>query len=190
MNLKSKNKGSNTMVVPVRRRLRNKTPPAAAQRVPSMGLVRRRMRSKGPPPPEYSQLPVPHGSGGIPGADHSGCGPPPMIQLFQHPVIVQHSRQAYHFDLDNQMMEVMEVTQEETQGMMEKKPQSRISTYRRSDLVNHLVIQILVEMMEVEDVKADTRLPSGRNQYPSWIFPPEFIFRRRVRSSKSGNCGQ
>ena len=35
LNLKSKNKGSSTMVVPVRRRLRTKTPPAAAQRVPS-----------------------------------------------------------------------------------------------------------------------------------------------------------
>ena len=39
MNLKAKNKGSSTMVIPVRRRLRNKTPPAAAQRVPSMGVV-------------------------------------------------------------------------------------------------------------------------------------------------------
>ena len=65
------------MVVPVRRRLRNKTPPAAAQRVPSVGLVRRRMRSKGLPPPAYAQLPVPPGSGGVPGADHSGGGPPP-----------------------------------------------------------------------------------------------------------------
>ena len=37
LNLKSKNKGSSTRVVPVRRRLRTKTPPAAAQRVPSMG---------------------------------------------------------------------------------------------------------------------------------------------------------
>ena len=41
MNLKSKNKGSSTMVVPLRRRLRTKIPPAAAQRVPSIGLVRR-----------------------------------------------------------------------------------------------------------------------------------------------------
>ena len=77
MNLKSKNKGSSTMVVPVRRRLRTKTSPAAAQRVPSMGVVRRRMRSKGPPPPAYAQLPVPPSSGGVPGADHSGGGPPP-----------------------------------------------------------------------------------------------------------------
>ena len=45
MNLKSKNKGSSAMVVPVRRRLRTKTSPAAAQRVPSMGVVRRRMRA-------------------------------------------------------------------------------------------------------------------------------------------------
>ena len=44
------------MVVPVRRRLRTKTSPAAVQRVPSMGVVRRRMRSKGPPPPAYAQL--------------------------------------------------------------------------------------------------------------------------------------
>ena len=77
MNLKSRNKGSSTMVVPARRRLRTKTPPAAAQRVPSMGLVRRRMRSKGPPPQAYSQLPVPPGSGGVPGPDHLGGGSPP-----------------------------------------------------------------------------------------------------------------
>ena len=77
MNLKSKNKGNSTMVVPVRRRLRTKTPPAATQRVPSMGLVRRRMRSKGPPPPASSQLPVPPGSGGVPGPDHPGGGFPP-----------------------------------------------------------------------------------------------------------------
>ena len=80
MNLKAKNKGSSTMVIPVRRRLRNKTPPAAAQRVPSMGLVRRGMRSKGSPPPEYAQLPVPSGSGGVPGADPPGGGPPPPDQ--------------------------------------------------------------------------------------------------------------
>ena len=77
MNLKSNNKGSSTMVVPVRRRLRTKTPPAATQRVPSMGLVPRRMRSKGPPPPAYSQLPVPPSSGGVPGPDHPGGGSPP-----------------------------------------------------------------------------------------------------------------
>ena len=77
MNLKSKNQGSSTMVVPVRWRLRTKTPPAAAQRVPSMGQVRRRMRSKGPPPPEYSQLPAQPSSGGVHGPDHPGGGSPP-----------------------------------------------------------------------------------------------------------------
>ena len=50
LNIKSRNKGSSAMMVPVRRRLRTKTPPAAAQRFPSMGLARRRMRAKGPPP--------------------------------------------------------------------------------------------------------------------------------------------
>ena len=75
-------------------------------------------------------------------------------------MIVQHSHQAYHFDPDkiHQMMEAMEVTEEETQEMMAKKPQSWILTYRKSDLVSHLVIQILAEMMEVEGVKVDTRL--------------------------------
>ena len=77
MNLKSKKRGSSTMVVPVRRRLRTKTPPAAAQRVPSMGLVRRRQRSRGPPPPAYSQIPVPPSSGGVSGPDHPGAGSPP-----------------------------------------------------------------------------------------------------------------
>ena len=47
--VRSRNKGSSTMVVPVRRRLRTKTPPAAAQRIPGMGMVRRRMRSKSQP---------------------------------------------------------------------------------------------------------------------------------------------
>ena len=57
LNLRGNNKGSSTMVVPVRQRLRTKTPPAGAQRVPSMGVVRlrRRMRSKGPPPQPRSQ---------------------------------------------------------------------------------------------------------------------------------------
>ena len=38
------------MFIPVRRRLRTKTPPVARKRVPSMGAVRRRMCSKGPRP--------------------------------------------------------------------------------------------------------------------------------------------
>ena len=38
LNLKTRSKGSNAMVEPVRRRLRTKTPPVPAQRVPSMGL--------------------------------------------------------------------------------------------------------------------------------------------------------
>ena len=72
MSLKSKNKGSSTMVVPVRRRLQAKTPPAAAQRVPSMGLVRRRTRLKGPPPQPQPQPQVPAGSGGAPGPRYPG----------------------------------------------------------------------------------------------------------------------
>ena len=53
-----------TMVVPVRRRLRTKTPPAPPQRAPSMGLVRRRMGSKGPPPQPASQPSSRRDSGG------------------------------------------------------------------------------------------------------------------------------
>ena len=56
INLKARNKGSSAMVVPVRRRLRTKTPAAAVQRIPSMELVRRRVRSKGPPPQPKPQL--------------------------------------------------------------------------------------------------------------------------------------
>ena len=77
LNLKSKNKGSSTMVIPARRRLRTKTPPAAAQRVPSMGAVRRRLRSKGPDPALRPQSRVPAGSGGVPGPDYPGGGNPP-----------------------------------------------------------------------------------------------------------------
>ena len=67
------------MVVPVRRRLQTKTPPAAAQRVPSMGLVRRRMRSKGPPSQPQPQPQVPAGSGGVLGtAQPGGGGDPPV----------------------------------------------------------------------------------------------------------------
>ena len=77
LNLKSKNKGSSTMVVPVRRQLRTKTPPAAAQRVPGMGVVRRRMRSKGPDPALQPQSRVPAGSGGVPGPGYPGGGNPP-----------------------------------------------------------------------------------------------------------------
>ena len=56
--LELRNKGSSTMVVPVRKRLRTETPPAAAQRAPSMGLVRRRVQ-KGPPQPRLqAQVPL------------------------------------------------------------------------------------------------------------------------------------
>ena len=65
------------MVIPVRRRLRTKTPPAAAQRVPGMGAVRRRMRSKGPDPALRPQPRVPAGSGGVPGPGYPGGGNPP-----------------------------------------------------------------------------------------------------------------
>ena len=125
MNLRSKNKGSSTMVVPVRRRLRKKTSPEAAQRVPSMGVVRRRMRSKGPPPPAYAQLPVPRGSGGVPGADRSGGGPPPP----DPGPPASNDRHAlppdFQFDLVDmihQMMEVMVMTQEEIQTRMATRP--------------------------------------------------------------------
>ena len=72
--LRTRNKGSSTMVVPVHRRLRAKTPPAAAQRVPSMGLVRRRIRSKGPPPQPPSQPLVRRDSGGALGPAPPGGG--------------------------------------------------------------------------------------------------------------------
>ena len=71
LNLRSRSKGSSTMVVPVRRQLRTKTP-AAAQRVPSMGLARRRMRSKGPPPQPPRQ-PLVRRDSGPPGEE----GDPP-----------------------------------------------------------------------------------------------------------------
>ena len=82
LNLKGRNKGSSTMALPVRRRLRTKTPPAAAQRVPSMGVVRRRMRSKGPDPALQPQLQGPAGSGGVPGPGYEGRGNPPDDQGF------------------------------------------------------------------------------------------------------------
>ena len=99
------------MVVPVRRRLRNKTPPqeeSQGQTIQEAVL--------------HLQIPV--------------------LQLL---MIVQHSRQDFHFDLDmiHQMMEVMEMIQEEVQMMMAMEPQWQISTYKRSDLANHQVIQIL-----------------------------------------------
>ena len=50
INLKARKKGSSTMVVPVRRRLRTKTSPAAVPLIPSMGLVRRRMPSRSASP--------------------------------------------------------------------------------------------------------------------------------------------
>ena len=53
MSLRARNKGCSTMVIPVRRRLRPKTPPIAQ----SMGAVRRRMCSKArPPKPDGPQL--------------------------------------------------------------------------------------------------------------------------------------
>ena len=43
LNLQSRNKGSSTMVIPIGRYLKIKTPPIAQQRVPSVGGVRKRM---------------------------------------------------------------------------------------------------------------------------------------------------
>ena len=63
---------------PVWRRLRTKTPPAPAQRIPSMGLVRRRLRSKGPPPQPKPQHMVPRGSGGELGPSPPGRGGDPL----------------------------------------------------------------------------------------------------------------
>ena len=95
MNLRSESKGSSTMVVPMRRRLRKKTSPEAAQRVPSMGVVRRRMQSKGPPPPAYAQLPVPHGSGRVQEQTIQAVAPHLQILVLQLPTIVKHSRQDF-----------------------------------------------------------------------------------------------
>ena len=189
MNLRSKNKGSSTMVVPVRRRLRKKTSPEAAQRVPSIGVVRRRMRSKGPPPPAYAQLPVPHGSGGAPGADHSGGGPPPP----DPGPPASNDRQALppglpvrpcghdpsddggdgddsggESDQDGDETPVTDV------DLQEKRPHKPPGDPDSK-----------VEMMEAEDVEVDiplqSRSTSGPSRYQNWIFPQEFIFRRRVR---------
>ena len=77
MNLKSKNKGSSTMVAPVRRRLRTKTSPAAAQRVPSMGVVEKENALERPSSSICPASGPTTSSGGVPGADHSGGGPPP-----------------------------------------------------------------------------------------------------------------
>ena len=65
LNIKSRSEGSSTVVAPVRRRLRTKTPPAAAQRVPSM-------RSKGPPPQPQPQ---------------------PLVHQGQEEYLVQHTQE-------------------------------------------------------------------------------------------------
>ena len=111
-----------------------------------------------------------------------------QIPVLQLPMIVKHSRQDFQFDLVDmihQMMEVMEMTQEEIQTRMATRPPWQISISKRSDLTNHQVIQIPVEMTEVEGVEVDIKLrsrsTSGPSRYINWIFPPEFIFRRRVR---------
>ena len=158
VNLKSKNKGSSTMVVPVRRRLRTKTPPAAAQRVPSMGLVRRRMRSKGPPPQPQPQPHVPAGSGGVPGPAHPGGGEPPAgdgLPGFgdrpQHSPGLPPQSPVVHQE--------MEEIQEEAQEEMTAKPhRTLIKTSTISSIVDRQRIQTQVVMMVEEDAGHDTRL--------------------------------
>ena len=101
LNIKSRSKGSSTMVVPVRRRLRAKTALAAAQRVPNMGLGRRRMRSKGPAPQPQPQPLAPSGSGGVP--DPAQPGPQEeeirlLVAAYQDLAIVHlHRRQDFLF---------------------------------------------------------------------------------------------
>ena len=142
---------------------RTKTPPAAAQRVPSMGLVRRRMRSK----PALSQLPVPAGSGGVPVPGRPGGGPPPDDPGL--PGSRDHHALPPGLPLQP---EVMEVIQEESQMKMARIPQELIKTYKANNLENPLEIQIPVVIMEVEDIAADTRLLlrsiSGRSHCQSW----------------------
>ena len=126
VNLKSKNKGSSTMVVPVRRRLRTKTPPAAAaQRVPSMGLVcegecvLKDLLHQHIPSFQYHLAQEEYQAQTIQEEVlHQ------MIQVYQVLVIVQHSRQVFQFAMEkvHQTMEEMEVTQEETQRMMAMRP--------------------------------------------------------------------
>ena len=81
VSLRARNKGSNAMVLPVRRRLRTKTPPIAQQRVPSMEAVskRKRMGSKGPPPKAVPPHPVvlqAQGGGPFHHPGARGGGPP------------------------------------------------------------------------------------------------------------------
>ena len=95
LNLRAKNKGNSAMVIPVRRRLRTKTP-IAQQRIPSMRAMRRRMRSKGPPPkhahyqpaqlqaPGGGLVPQPSGGGGPPAG--GGQGPGNSKHLFSPPL--------------------------------------------------------------------------------------------------------
>ena len=176
------------MVVPVRRRLRTKTPPAAAQRVPSHGSSAKENENKGPPPQPCPQSQAPAGSGGVPGPGQPGGNDPPDghgLQMFE---TVRSIHQDFHLNQEeaHQTMKTMEVIQEEIQKeMMARHPRILIRISLVSSLVNHLEIQILVEMMGTEDVEGEIRFLlrsiNGISRYPSWIFLQEYIFRRRVR---------
>ena len=83
------------------------------------------MRSKGPPPPAYAQLPVPHGSGGVPGTDHSGGGPPlpdPGPPASNHCQALPPGLPIRPVVMVHQTMEVMVMTQEESLSRMATRP--------------------------------------------------------------------
>ena len=137
MNLKSKTKGSSTMVVPVRRRLRTKTPPAAAQRVPSMGLVRRSPLRNLRPSLRYQEAQEEH-------QDQDTQEEEEIHLVYQALEIVRNIRQVFRFNhpVVHQEMEETEETQEEIQEeiqeeMMARPPRTQIKTSTISSIASH-----------------------------------------------------
>ena len=134
------------MVVPARRRLRTKTPPAAALRVPSMGVVRRRMRSKEPPPKPQPQPQAPADSGGAPGpARPGGGGDPPAGDGLQAPGGPPEDGGSSGGDSGGDAG----VTPQEIP----------IKTFMTSSTADHLKTQTQVVTMAIKDVGIKARLP-------------------------------
>ena len=111
-----------------------------------------------------------------------------MSPVYQILKVVRNFYQAFHLDqvVDRQTMKAMEVAQEEIQEeMMVKSPKILIKTFMVNSIEDHPMIQTRVGTMVDEDVEEDAgllaRSISGRSRYPSWIFLPEYIFRRRAR---------
>ena len=163
--VKSRNKGSSTMVVlsettTCELRL-HQQPHKGLGAAPSMGLVRRRMRAKGPPPQPQPQPSVPSGSE----EDQIQHNQEEeeihlLVAAYQDLVVVHlHHHRDFLFSKLQEVHQEMEETQEETQKEMKARLHKTLikTPFNHAD-PSHMEIQTPVVMTEAGVVSNEPRL--------------------------------